>query len=396
MEEKTREELAQFKYKLLEPILTGEFKGSNEEYYRMLASKPLTMPDGKTASYKPMTFKSWHMNYRKDGLAGLYPPKSRSDLGSPRALNDKALEAVVRFKHDFPYINSTDIYKRLLAEGIIAPGEAGILAVMRFMCIHGIKKRGADPVDRRTFEMARGNELWEAHVSEGPVIGIDKTFLVSIMDDYSRLVVGAKFYFDDTELNAQETLKSAVLKYGVPQMFHSKAESFNDRQLKRICATLGATVADSKPYDVEEEGKLDRFYRIFNDRWLKPEDFQGYADIESLNQALESHAEIYNNREHSETKAVPRTRWLENLDAVAFSDPKSVDEAFLHRATRKVSNVATIIFDAMPFEVPFSLRGKKVEVRYKPEADRREILVYSEEGEFLCAAPNIFRESDYA
>jgi hypothetical protein len=396
MEDETREAMAQFKLKLLEPILSGTFKGSNEEYYRLLASKPVTMPSGKTAVYKPMTFKSWHMNYRKEGMSGLYPPKSRSDLGSPRALNDKALEAVVRFKHDFPYINSTDIYKRLLSDGIIAPGEAGILAVMRFMCVHGIKKRGAEPVDRKTFEMERGNELWEAHVAEGPVIGIDKTYLVYIMDDFSRLVVGAKFYCDDTELNALETLKGAVLKYGVPQLFNSKAESCNGRQLKRICATLGSQVVERKPYDFENGGKLDRFYRIFNDRWLKPEDFAGFADMDSLNLALESHVEHCNNTCHSETKAVPRTRWLENLDAVVYSDPKSVDEAFLLRATRKVSNLATIIFDSIPFEVPFTLRGKKVEVRYKPETERREILVFSEDGEFICAAPSIMRENDYA
>ena len=71
-------------------------------------------------------------------------------------------------------------------------------------------------IDRRAFEMEFSNDMWDADTSHGPYLTIDnrkvKTYLIALIDDASRLITNAKFYYEDNAINFQNTFKEGLKK----------------------------------------------------------------------------------------------------------------------------------------------------------------------------------------
>lgn len=42
-----------------------------------------------------------------------------------------------------------------------------------------------------------------------------RTYLIYVIDDHSRLIVGARFFFNDNAYNFQLVLKDAIARYGL-------------------------------------------------------------------------------------------------------------------------------------------------------------------------------------
>ena len=64
--------------------------------------------------------------------------------------------------------------------------------------------------------MENANDCWQADTSHGPYLTINGkktlTYLIAIIDDASRLIVGARFYYNDNSYNLQDIFKSAAKK----------------------------------------------------------------------------------------------------------------------------------------------------------------------------------------
>ena len=87
-------QVAQFRFALIAPVIQGLFPdASRSEYYRRVTEKPLTLPDGTVAKYKPKTVEKWVSIYNREGFDGLMP-KQRADKGTTRVLPDTAIEQI--------------------------------------------------------------------------------------------------------------------------------------------------------------------------------------------------------------------------------------------------------------------------------------------------------------
>src|SRR5699024_471984 len=98
--------------------------------------------------------------------------------------------------------------------------------------------------DRRAFVMPHSNDCWQADTSHGPYLTINGkktlTYLIAIIDDASRFIVGAKFFFNDNSINLQDVFKSSIKKYGVPKkLFVDNGSTYKNDQFNIICASLG-------------------------------------------------------------------------------------------------------------------------------------------------------------
>jgi hypothetical protein len=162
--------VAHFRFALIAPVVQGTFyEASASAYYRKVTEKPLTLPDGTTFKYNPKTLEKWTQYYRKDGMDALMP-KSRCDKGSSRTLNDAAIEEIFRIKVDFPKLNATQIYFRLVEEGFI-PASVSVASVQRFIKKHDLKSaRNPNIKDRKAFEEPYFGALWQADYSDDLVI----------------------------------------------------------------------------------------------------------------------------------------------------------------------------------------------------------------------------------
>ena len=92
----------------------------------------------------------------------------------------------------------------------------------------------------------------------GPTITIDskkvQTYLIQIIDDSSRLIVGNQFFLNDNALNFQLVLKQAIKTYGIPKkVFVDNGTPYKNLQFQIICATIGTILIHAKPYSPQEK-----------------------------------------------------------------------------------------------------------------------------------------------
>ena len=87
--------------------------------------------------------------------------------------------------------------------------------------------------------MEFSGDCWQADSSHGPVIKINgqkrQTYLVSVLDDASRIITHAQFFFNDNDVNFQIVLKKAISKYGLPKrLFVDNGGPYKNDQLSVI------------------------------------------------------------------------------------------------------------------------------------------------------------------
>ena len=94
----------------------------------------------------------------------------------------------------------------------------------------------------------------------GPVIKINgkkvHTYLIQIIDDASRLIVGNEFFLNDNAINFQHVLKQAIKTYGIPKkIFVDNGTPYKNLQFEIICANIGIVLIHAKAFSPESKRK---------------------------------------------------------------------------------------------------------------------------------------------
>jgi transposase InsO family protein len=236
-------EIAHFRFGLIAPVIQGTFPDASAmAYYRRVTKEPIMRPDGSYYLFNPGTLQKWVVYYRKSGMDGLIP-KSRIDKGISRRLDDAAIEELYRLREKFPKINATMIHSSLLRNGFITP-DVNVRSVQRFIKENDLKSaRNINIKDRKAFEEPEFGCMWQADTCYLPFISENgksrRTYLIMIIDDYSRMIVGGEIFYNDNAYNFQKVLKRAIETYGIPdKLYLDNGSSYSNEQLTLICDSI--------------------------------------------------------------------------------------------------------------------------------------------------------------
>ncbi|HBY21270.1 MAG TPA: integrase [Clostridiales bacterium] len=372
MNDKDLNEIALFRFSLIAPVVNDSFcEHSKSEFFRNIASKPYILPDGSQVSFAAATIKHWFLDYRKYGFDALIP-KTRKDLGKPRNIDNNAIRKIHEIKGEFPHITGKLVYQKLVEEGYIKVSATSLATVLRYIRDNNLKRSQLSPIDRRAFSMEFANDCWQSDTTHGPVITIDgknrQTYLITFLDDASRLILHGEFFFNDNAVNMQKVFKKAISKYGVPKkLFVDNGASYKNDQLGFICASLGTVLIHSKPYSPESKGKIERSFRTIKDNWMNGINWNNYHNLDELNADFNIYlADGYTNTVHSALDMTPRNRFMQDYTKVKFIPQELLDSHFLHRFSRMVRTDATISIDNRFFEVPATFIGQRINIRFSP------------------------------
>ena len=123
----------------------------------------------------------------------------RTDKGSSRKINEHLAHIIKHKVESFPFLSSAAIYRLLIAEGEIRPDQFGENTLRKYIKDNNLLIPGTEPTPRKKFEKEHPNELWTADCMHGPYIMHEgrkrKVFLIDIIDDCTRVIVGARFFF---------------------------------------------------------------------------------------------------------------------------------------------------------------------------------------------------------
>ena len=383
--DKAKNDIALFRYGLISQVVNNTYEEkSKEEYFRKVAINTYTL-NGKEIKLRASTIKGWYLDYKKLGFNGLIP-KTRTDLNTSRKLTLEAQEKIIEYKKNYPHISGTLIYQKLIEDGYINEFNVSKSTVLKFIRDNYLLFGDDGKIDRRAFEMEFANDMWDADTSHGPFLTINnkkiKTYLIALIDDASRLITNAKFYFEDNAINFQDTFKEGLKKYGIPKrIFLDNGKTYKNEQLSIICASCGMALIYTKPYSPQSKAKIERWFHTMKETWMRGINWEDIKDLDELNSMLNDFVNEYNNKVHSSLKDIndnnisPKERWFKDQDKIKKIDNSLIDEYFLHTAYPTIRSDSIAHVKSLEYEVPTKYIGKKITIKYDFK-DRTKAWIY--------------------
>lgn len=373
MNEEHAREIALFRYEYVYPIVSGTYPDANQtDYYNQIAQEVVRFPDGRSRIIRPGTLREWLLNYRSAGIEGL-KPKIRQDKGLGRGLTTTQQNEIRRLKETYPKRTATSIHQTLKESGYYPQGAVSLSTVQRYLS--RIKPElDLDSTDEvmRAFEMAHVNELWQIDTTHGPYLTLNgkkrKVYIVAIIDDASRFLVGYGLYFEDNALNVQLTLKRAIQTYGLPRRIYTdNGGPYIHKQLQWICASLKVGLNRARPYRGSDKGKIERWFGVMKDQWMHTIDWLDFKNLDQLTQSFDAYVVERNHQINRSIGQTPFERFMKEATQLRKIDSRTLQEAFLHFDERKIAKDGTIQLNKTQYEVPQGIPGDRVMVRFQPD-----------------------------
>lgn len=381
MENEFNQKIALFRYELIIPVVNRTYPDPSAlQYYKRITSSPLLYPDGTHKMIAAQTVRYWYDKYRHGGFKALYP-KSRSDKGSSRVMTEEIKNKITYLKTSNPRMTATSIYLRLIEDGDISKKDTSLSTITRFVSKIPVHKTTVE--DMRAFEMEHSNDLWQLDTTYCPYITMDgkkiRTYLILIVDDHSRMIVGYGFFLEDNAVNVQSVLKQAIKKYGAPKrLYTDNGSSYKNEQLELICAQLQIEISRARPYHGNSKGKVERTFKSVKEQWMYLQDFSQYNSTEQLNILFSEYVSKKNNSPHrSLNQKTPLNVFMEDSDYFKRFENDYIDRCFYHTTSRKVANDSTIHLNTRVYETAQEYIGARVTIKYVP--DLSHVYIYQDE-----------------
>jgi len=386
--------IALFRLSILGQLISREYlaHGELKAIIQQIAATPHLIPDSKRTYLSEKTIEAWYYTYKREGVDGL-APVLRSDAGLSK-LPLELQEAIIQAKRDNPGRSINQIITLLELNGTVTKGTLKKSSIHRLLVSHGISKRKFDnqePEEHRSFVAEFANDLWQGDVMHGPKVMINgrwrKVYLVSLMDDASRLMTHSAFHLAEGAVEIESVLKQAVLKRGLAKkLIIDNGAAYRAQSMQGICARLGIHLVYCRPYHPEGKGKLERWHRTVREQFISEIDFKQIRGLDDLNARLWAWLEsIYHVTTHSSLDGIsPLERYRQDLSRIRPLGmlANNLDALFHHRHERKVRKNGTVSFEGCFFEVPYELAGATIVVVVDPHTGQP-ITIESKAGKSL-------------
>jgi len=367
MDEEQKKQVAIFRFGVISDFVSPTRLNWGERA-RLLGEKCVRqwqIPFSNRTRLSPATIRSWLRAYEKGGqrLESLYP-HSRNDRGEARALDQETTLALLGLRRQMPTAPVKTLIRTAQQRGVV-DGEQYLAesTVWRLLKREGLMQRTEQAaVDRRRFEAALPNDLWQSDVMHGPSVSVEgknrKAYLIAFIDDMSRLICHAQFYLSENLNCYLDALRQALLRRGLPRkLYVDNGPAFRSFHLHQITASLGIALIHAKPYQPQGKGKVERFFRTVRSDFLPAVRAKTLTD---LNEALDAWVrEVYHNREHRSTGQTPLGRYAAHCECVRAA-PKDLQDHFRQQARRRVAKDRTVALAGRLYEAPIALIGKQI------------------------------------
>jgi len=238
----------------------------------------------------------------------------------------------------------------------------------------------------RSYEVEHVHGLWhlDFHHGSRKILGKDgqwhKPMLLAILDDHSRLICHAQWYWDETTESIVHGFKQALQKRGLPRaLMTDNGSAMTSAEFTQGLSALSILHQPTLPYSPYQNAKQEVFWAQVEGRLMAM--LEGEADISLalLNEATIAWIEFeYHRKIHTEIESTPMERYLDHPNVGRPCPEVSVlTQAFCQTVTRKQRRSdGTISVDGHRFEIPSQYRHlQNVTVRYTSWDYRQAFLI---------------------
>jgi len=226
-----------------------------------------------------------------------------------------------------------------------------------------------------------------------------KLYLITTIDDYSRLILYAEFVEQENIWAHILALKSVFLQYGCPLRYYSDQHAIfrfvKDRDKHRPWNNYTKFTDDVSPQwkqvlseckvsaiyalSPQAKGKIERPYRWLQERIVRTAVKQNVKTIAGLKKILKELINTYNTKwVHSTTKEIPIIRFenaiRQNKSLFKTFKPESarqtIDDIFCLRMQRVVDSYRKISIDGFELRVPNGAPRQTVDLKIVPDLEK--------------------------
>ena len=374
MKDDKREKIALFRYAIISPAVCRAFDDASslKGFFRDAADKVYTNPSGEDTKISASTIERWFYAYKEGGFEAIIP-RRRSDKGKSRKLDDDLTNQILFLKKEYPRIPATLVHQKLIDNGTIRRGDVSLSTITRYINQLKVTQINSSVSDMRRYERAHINEVWCGDSSVGPYLTIDskkcRTYIIALIDDASRMIVGIDIFFNDNFINLMSVMKSAVTKFGKPLLLNfDNGSPYKNGQMELLAARLGTTIHYNKPYTPTGKAKIERWFRTMKDQWMSTINPKDYSSLEELRHSLLTYVDSYQKTIHSSLDNIsPLDRFFNESSLIKRLDDDYIDKAFLLECKRRVSADNVITIDEIPYEVPYIYSKQSITIRYSSD-----------------------------
>ena len=330
---------------------------------------------GQSYQFTWRTISTWLYRYKKNGITTL-ENKTRSDKHHTRKITVAELaEAIHQILPTLAHnkvgkIPKSTLYRCLLERRLITRQQLAPTTFYRLVRENDLLQSETTETLRTAFAMQHANELWQGDTMYGPSIKQTngqwkKTFLIAFIDDASRLITHAEFFYRDNTANMVEAFRTALYKRGKPErLYFDNGANYTAKEILQACLRLDIRLSHTPIRDGAAKGKIERFFRGFRDRFLVMH--PAFESLEQLNQLTHAWVENhYNSQQHSALGMTPLDRFnLDHRRIQYLANDEFTEEVFFIECDRKVSKVNVFSINSQQYECPVDLRTKTIQVRY--------------------------------
>ena len=332
--------------------------------------------------------------YREGNFEGLKPQPSggHGPNNLPENFGELLAEAIL-LKREVPSRSVNQIILILEIEGKVAPGTLHRSTLQRHLYNAGYGKKqmkkyaSAQNSSARRFckphrmMLAQADIKYGLHLPIGPHGESVQTYIVSIIDDHSRLILGTGVYPNQEAEIVEDAYRKAILQYGAfDATYVDNGTQFISKQLLDALSRLGIRRLRAKPYAAESKGKVEVYNRLINSylaeckakkvRTLEDANKYWNLFVEEYyhNKPHEGIAEYYSsiNESFPAEGITPLQEFNRDSRPLKYLDATVVGKAFLHHESRRVDKGSCISFGGKKYEVPQALIGATVEIEFDP------------------------------
>lgn len=363
------EKAAAEKYQIIAPLLDDSLdRGKFIDTRKAIAARH---------DISERSVRRYYEAYRQSGFEGLKPSvRKRTVSVLPPNFPEIVAEAIVLRKESASR-SVRDLIRILEMEGRVEKGSVARSTLQRHLQEAGFgakqyKKYTSKGVAARRFQKEHRCVLWQGDIKYGPHLPIGpggkmtQTYLVVWIDDYSRFIVGAKFYDNQRVEVIEDSFRDAVMKWGKPSMMYlDNGKQYRSEWLRLACAKIGVKLIFAKPFSPESKGKVEAFNRRI-DFFLSEAALSGKKTLDEYNDLLDLWIkEDYHKQAHSGTGGLsPETAFRSDTRPLCFVDAQRLCDAFLHVEERDVDKTGCVSLNGVKYEAGLSFMGRKVEVGY--------------------------------
>jgi len=154
------------------------------------------------------------------------------------------------------------------------------------------------PAQTRRFEKEIPNSLWQIDIFTFNLKRMYPVYLVGMIDDHSRYIVGHGLFRQQTSQAVLEVVKGAIGQWGAPrEILSDNGRQFaawrGETQFQKVLKRQGISHVRSAPHHPMTLGKIERFWKTIWTEFLEDAYFASFADA---SQRLDHWVGYYNHQ----------------------------------------------------------------------------------------------------